>query len=161
MYHAPYNSRWCIKLTTKSSLCLRHAPLSISQSRHCSHSNIVFSASIQSSQNSKRCRRWAWDGSYTAPVSSPTSSVLHLVLRDSHITLGNGPGHSQNWYLSLGQRNASDSGGGCQRETVIPINLFFIAICIPCVPIGAQMLYSYSTTGWRAQSDTTQLLVNW
>ena len=161
MYHVHHNSRWCIKLTVKSSLCLLYTPLSSSQFRHCSHSNIVFSASIQSSQKSIGCRRWAWERSCTAPRRCSTSSVLHLVPRDGQIALGGGPGHPHNWCLSLGQRNASDSWGGCQRETVIPINLSFIAICIQCVPTGTQMLYSYSTTSWHAQSDTTQLLVNW
>ena len=83
------------KLTTKSSLCLLYTPLSSSGSRHCPHSNVVFSASIQSSQNSRRCRRWAWEGSCTAPRPCPTSSVLHLVPRDVHISLGSGPGHPQ------------------------------------------------------------------
>ena len=46
-----------LKLTIKSSLCLLYTPHSTSNIRLCSHSNIVFSASIQSSQNSRVCRR--------------------------------------------------------------------------------------------------------
>ena len=51
-----------LKLTVKSSPCLLYTPVFSSASticlfRHCSHSNIVFSASIQSSQNNKGYRR--------------------------------------------------------------------------------------------------------
>ena len=103
------------KLTVKSSLCLHYTPHSISSSRHCSHSNIVFSACIQSSQNGRGCRRWG--GDLTAPDSTPISSVLQCILRDGHITLGSGPSHSQNWSsLShcLEQSNTSHLGRGLQ-----------------------------------------------
>ena len=36
------------RLTTECSLCLHYAPLSSSNSRHCSHSNTVLGASLQS-----------------------------------------------------------------------------------------------------------------
>ena len=103
------------KLTVKSSFCLHYAPHSISSSRHCSHSNIVFSACIQSSQNGRGCNRWG--SSLAAPDSTPISFVLQYILRDVHITLGSGPSHSQNWSsLShcLEQSNTSHLGRGLQ-----------------------------------------------
>ena len=120
-------SRWCIKLTAKSSACLLHTPVSMSDSRHCSHSHSVLSASIQSSQNSRGCRRWDWEGSCIVPRCCPTSSVLHLVLRDAQITLGSGPSHSQGWCLRfhcLGQCNTTDSGGSCQKISTMQIPIF-------------------------------------
>ena len=80
-------------LTFRCYACLLYTPLSCSNFRHCSHSNSVLSARIQCSQNNSSCRRWAYDGDLTTPKSSPTSSVLHLVLRDVQVTLGRGPGH--------------------------------------------------------------------
>ena len=40
-----------------SLLCLLHTPVTMPNSRHCSHSHSVISASIQSSQNSGGCWR--------------------------------------------------------------------------------------------------------
>ena len=90
------------------SLCLHCTPHSSSSSRHCAHSNIVFCARIQSSQNGGGCRRWAWDGNLTAPCRIHFFLVLNLVLRDGHITLGSCPGNYQTWSsipYSLGQSN--------------------------------------------------------
>ena len=113
-------SRWCIKLTAKRSACILYTPVSMSNSRHCSHSHSVISASIQSSQSSGGHKRWDWDGSCIVPRCCPTSSVLHLVLRDGQVTLGRSPSHSQSWCLRfhcLGQCNTTDSGGSCQKVT--------------------------------------------
>ena len=41
------------ELTSMGSHCLHYTPHSSPSSRHCSNPNVVFSASIQSSQNSR------------------------------------------------------------------------------------------------------------
>ena len=112
-------SRWCIELTAKCSSCMLYTPGSMSNFRHCSYSHSVLSASIQSSQNSRGCRRWDWDGSCIVPRCCPISSILHLVLRDGQVTLGSGPSYSQSWCMRLhclGQCNTIDSGGSCQKD---------------------------------------------
>ena len=109
------NSRSCLRtiyiLTIKSSLCLHLTPLFISSSRYGSHSNIKFSASIQCRQNSGGWRRCGCN--LTAPSKSLTSSDLHMVLSDDHVTLRSSPIHEQTWSpLSdyLGQRHTSHFG---------------------------------------------------
>ena len=108
-------------LTTKCSFCLHLTPLSRFNSRPCSHSNIVFSTSIQCRQNGRGCR--IRGGGLTAPKGSPMLFVLHVVHRDGRITLWSGPVHSQTWSpLSdcLGQRHTSHLGRAlwieCCRE---------------------------------------------
>ena len=123
-----YHSRSCLRtiymLTIKSSFCLHLTPLSISGSRYCSHSNIQFSASIQCRKNSGGCKRSDCD--LTAPIKSLTSSVLHLVLRDGHVTSRSGPVHSQSWSpLSdyLGQGHTSHLRRGFSMESLQRIKL--------------------------------------
>ena len=129
------NSRSCLRiyimLTTICSLCLHLTPLSISDSRPCSHSNIQFSASVHCSQSSKGWRRCGCD--LTAPRKSPTSSVLHVVLRDGHITLRSDPVHSQTWSpLSdyLGQRHTSHFGRDFSIESLQRIKWNTISWCM-------------------------------
>ena len=120
--HAPYCRRWCRQILTFSCYaCLHYTPLSSSNFRHCSHSNSVLIASIQSSQNSGSYRRWAWDGGGIVPRCCSTSSVLHLVLRDGQVTLGSGPSHSQSEcmrFYCLDQSNTTDSWGSCARGNI-------------------------------------------
>ena len=140
------------KLTTKHSRCLLNTPLSSSGSRHCSHSNIVFSASIQSRQNSRRCRKWDKEDSCTAPRRCPTSSVLHLVLRDGHITLGSGPGHPQNWcprFHCCGHRNTTDSWRSFQRDIRMKLSFIATHANVVCTCAMQRQRCSYSRAGWQ------------
>ena len=107
-----------------NSLCLHLTPVSISGNRYCSHSNIIFCASIQCNQNSRGWRRWACDDGLTAPRCC-TCSVLCMVLRDGQVTLRSNPGHSQSWSLMsdyLGQRHISHLGRGFSIESLQIIN---------------------------------------
>ena len=145
---ASFRGRWCIQLTAESSPCLLYTPVSMSGSRHCPHSHSVLSASIQSSQNSRGHKRWDWDGSCIVPRCCPTSSVLHMVLRDGQVTLRSGPSHSQSWCLKfhcLGQCNITDSRGSCQKGQCTFIYRY---ICNALWGTGYVYIYIIATAKW-------------
>ena len=123
------------QFTIHSSLCLLCTPHSSSNFRHCSHSDAVVSTRNQSTQNGRGCRRYNWGGSGSAPSGCPTTSVLHLVVRDGYVTLGRGPGHSQSWCPRchcLGQCNSADYWGVQERleRTFFNITLILCSECI-------------------------------
>ena len=102
------------KLTVKRCHCVHITPLSISSSRHSSHSNIVCSARkkcihfIQYGSGNRRCY-----SDLIIPPSSLIPFVPHLVPRDVYITLGSIPSHPQNWFPFshvLGYSNIGNSG---------------------------------------------------
>ena len=93
--HANYDYLSLQQLTHVCSLCLYCTPISSSHSRHCSHSDIVLSASCQPRHNGRGLR--VKDGVLIDPVGSSMYPVPKSVPRNGLITLRDSPGCPQSW----------------------------------------------------------------